>query len=104
MDQNPEATAMLSFWQSADAAQPEFRESGGGAAVIQGASSEQEAAGRRLPRFSAAPSMSSSSNDAVAISHPFNILLLIEGRAISDNACYHPKIAGACTPGEPFLY
>ena len=43
----------------------------------------------------------SSSNVAV---HPVNILLLVEGGALSDNTCHHPKIAGAYTNRIPFLY
>lgn len=58
----------------------------------------------KTTRVFGAPSMSSSSNDAVAISHPINILLLVERRALSDNAYHRSNIAGAYTPERSLLY
>ena len=104
MDQNPDATSMLSFWQLADAALPKLCKSSGGPAVFRYVLREQEAAGRRLPGVSAAPSMSSSSNAAVAISHLVNIVFLVGGRILPDDACHHLQIADAYTPEQPFLY
>ena len=104
MDQIPDATSILSFWQLADAALPKSRISSGGPAIFRCVLREQEAAGRRPPWFPAALSVFSSSNNAVAISYPVNVLFLVEGRALSDNACHHPNLADAYTPEQPFLY
>ena len=102
MDQIPDATSILSFWQLADAALPKSRIISGGPAIFRCVLREQEAAGRP-PWFPAAPSVFSSSNNAVAISYPVNVLFLVEGRAFPDNACHHPNLADAYTPEQAFF-